>query len=316
MESVSRLCLVADARRRENNATAKKIFEKLLQRRRARPFASRIHQGPFPSPLVASRPPLARGFRRDAPRDARRALRLRLGGRRRVLRGDRGHLPAASLPTRAPSFERENRRGRACGSPREGGGFRRGAGVRPRVPAAPPTEDGLTAPAAWHPSRPILATVDGEGQLLIHHDPARESLGTPAGARRAPAASAAALRHASHPRARARVAPARGRDSRRRRGGTACACGRGTQARPAPSATRRRRTRLGGPKHARARARLAAVAHPPPSRRLRRRAARRGERDPFRHAGVSTGLANAARAFPKPHARRRRRWRGSSSRRR
>ena len=70
-------------------------------------------------------------------------------------------------------------------------------------PPAPPTEDGLTAPAAWHPSRPILATVDGEGQLLIHHDPARESLGTPAGARRAPAASATALRHASHPRARA-----------------------------------------------------------------------------------------------------------------
>ena len=50
------------------------------------------------------------------------------------------------------------------------------------IPPAPPTEDGLTAPAAWHPSRPVLATVDGEGQVLIHHDPARRSMGTPADA--------------------------------------------------------------------------------------------------------------------------------------
>ena len=75
------------------------------------------------------------------------------------------------------------------------------------IPPAPPTEDGLTAPAAWHPSRPVLATVDGEGQVLIHQDPARRSLGTPADANLAhspsPPATTTALRHASHARARA-----------------------------------------------------------------------------------------------------------------
>jgi aladin len=76
------------------------------------------------------------------------------------------------------------------------------------IPPAPPTEDGLTAPAAWHPSRPVLATVDGEGQVLIHHDPARRSKGTPADANQTHQtspenATTTALRHASHARARA-----------------------------------------------------------------------------------------------------------------
>jgi aladin len=76
------------------------------------------------------------------------------------------------------------------------------------LPPAPLTEDGLTAPAAWHPSRPILATVDGEGQVLIHHDPARRFLlSSPRPEDANDAADSppptAALRHALHARARA-----------------------------------------------------------------------------------------------------------------
>jgi len=161
-------------------------------------------------------------------------------------------------------------------------------------PPAPPTEDGLTAPAAWHPSRPILATVDGEGQLLIHHDPARESLGTPAGARRAPAASATALRHASHARARALAwRPRAGATLAVAGGDGVCLWSRDPGASGAVGDASPANAASGGPKH---------HAHASPPWRVRRLhddcddAPPLAERDPFRHAGVSTGLANAARA--------------------
>ena len=161
-------------------------------------------------------------------------------------------------------------------------------------PPAPPTEDGLTAPAAWHPSRPILATVDGEGQLLIHHDPARESLGTPAGARRAPAASATALRHASHPRARALAwRPRAGATLAVAGGDGVCLWSRDPGASGAVGDATPANAASGGPKH---------NARASPPWRIRRLhddcddAPPVAERDPFRHAGVSTGLANAARA--------------------
>lgn len=161
-------------------------------------------------------------------------------------------------------------------------------------PPAPPTEDGLTAPAAWHPSRPILATVDGEGQLLIHHDPARESLGTPAGARRAPAASATALRHASHARARALAwRPRAGATLAVAGGDGVCLWSRDPGASGAVGDASPANAASGGPKHR---------AHASPPWRVRRLrddcddAPPLAERDPFRHAGVSTGLANAARA--------------------
>ena len=40
------------------------------------------------------------------------------------------------------------------------------------LPPAPPTPDGTTAPVAWHPHTPRLATVDRTGRVLIHADPA------------------------------------------------------------------------------------------------------------------------------------------------
>jgi hypothetical protein len=142
------------------------------------------------------------------------------------------------------------------------------------IPPAPPTEDGLTAPAAWHPSRPVLATVDGEGQVLIHHDPARRSRpGTPADANQTHQtspenATTTALRHASHARARALAwRPRAGatlaveRPGRFRRGG-----------RRVKRVRRRQKGRIeiGAESNA-----PATVALPPPSRRTRRRFNRR-----------------------------------------
>ena len=274
MESVSRLCLVADARRRENDATAKKFLRNYCNVG----ALDRLRLGFITPPSL----------RLSSPAD----LRSREGFAE-MLRETRGALFASDSADADASFEATAAIApRACRPvpprsnaktavdapadlPAKAVGFAAALAFGRAFPPAPPTEDGLTAPAAWHPSRPILATVDGEGQLLIHHDPARESLGTPAGARRAPAASATALRHASHPRARARRgARARGRDSRRRRGGRRVPVVAG------PRRVRRRRRRDAGERGFRRtetpRARLAAVAHPPPSRRLRRRAARRG----------------------------------------
>ena len=62
------------------------------------------------------------------------------------------------------------------------------------LPPAPPTPDGTTAPVAWHPHTPRLATVDRTGRVLIHADPA---------APRAPRAPPSALRHSLHAGARA-----------------------------------------------------------------------------------------------------------------
>ena len=76
------------------------------------------------------------------------------------------------------------------------------------LPPAPPTPDGTTAPVAWHPHTPRLATVDRTGRVLIHADPA---------APRAPRAPPSALRHSLHAGARALVATQRRRHTRRRR---------------------------------------------------------------------------------------------------
>ena len=157
------------------------------------------------------------------------------------------------------------------------------------IPPAPPTEDGITAPAAWHPSRPVLATVDGEGQVLIHHDPARTSLGTPADARGGPPPTA--LRHASIARARALAwRPRAGATLAVVGGGGVCLWSRdpgaaGAVGDAAPAS--------GGSKRA-----------PSPPWRVRRLPedsddadASGAPHDPFRHAGASIGLANAARAL-------------------
>ena len=157
------------------------------------------------------------------------------------------------------------------------------------IPPAPPTEDGITAPAAWHPSRPVLATVDGEGQVLIHHDPARTSLGTPADARGGPPPTA--LRHASIARARALAwRPRAGATLAVVGGGGVCLWSRdpgaaGAVGDAAPAS--------GGSKRS-----------PSPPWRVRRLPedsddadASGAPHDPFRHAGASIGLANAARAL-------------------
>ena len=72
------------------------------------------------------------------------------------------------------------------------------------LPSAPPTEDGITAPLAWHPSRPVLATVDNEGRILVHEDPARQSndFGNEKNETRHPPPTAA-LHHVLHQRQRA-----------------------------------------------------------------------------------------------------------------
>ena len=62
------------------------------------------------------------------------------------------------------------------------------------LPPAPPTPDGTTAPVAWHPHRPRLATVDRTGRVLIHAHPA-----APPAARAPPSV----LRHSLHAGARA-----------------------------------------------------------------------------------------------------------------
>ena len=165
------------------------------------------------------------------------------------------------------------------------------------IPPAPPTEDGLTAPAAWHPSRPVLATVDGQGQVLIHHDAARTSMGTPADARAAPppaAATVTALRHASHARARALAWRPRAAATLAVAGGDGVwlwsrdpgAAGAVGDATPASGGSTR------------------ASASAPPPWRVRRLpddsddagfsflGSGAENADPFRHAGVSTGLGD------------------------
>lgn len=83
-------------------------------------------------------------------------------------------------------------------------GFALALALGKALPPAPSTEDGLTAPCAWHPHRPVLATVDGGGRVLIHDDPARRCVGNASNdATHNTATPTTALRHALHQRARA-----------------------------------------------------------------------------------------------------------------
>ena len=143
---------------------------------RARSRRSSPHRGSSVQgdPEILVGPPRARTRDGVVAGVARRASPGRRAGRARArIRGDRPDPAPRRVPPVPPASASD---GDAVSVPADVPSKLRGwalaLALGRALPPAPPTPDGTTAPVAWHPHTPRLATVDRTGRVLIHADPA------------------------------------------------------------------------------------------------------------------------------------------------